>query len=305
MLKIKSFLFSFLLVFGVAHAEQRVDSDYFPKNKTSYFKGKVSPKVFIDEAHNNFHTFSGRYAPFVKVLESDGYIVKKASDKFSKNSLSKINILVIANPLSDENKSNWSLPNYPAFTRKETESIFHWVKNGGSLLLIADHMPWPKASEDLAAIFGFHFNNGFVEILGKRKQFFSLEDNSLATHPITKGIKPTDSVSKIQGFMGQAFLAPVDAKPLLIFTKPAVSYMPSEPFAIDESTPTIPVTNWLQGATLEFGKGRVAVFGEAGMFTAQVSSEGDETWTMGFNTEGAEQNERFLLNTMLWLSNEL
>jgi hypothetical protein len=39
-----------------------------------------------------------------------------------------------------------------------------------------------------------------------------------------------------------------------------------------------------KGALLEVGKGRIAVFGEAGMFTAQIVTEDKETWKMGIKT---------------------
>jgi hypothetical protein len=54
------------------------------------------------------------------------------------------------------------------------------------------------------------------------------------------------------------------------------------------------------GALLTFGKGRVAVFGEAAMFTAQVS--GEQRRPMGMNMPTAAQNPQFLLNVMRWLS---
>ena len=40
-----------------------------PAYKKSY------PRVVFDEAHNNFHTTTGRYKPFVDLISSDGYNV--------------------------------------------------------------------------------------------------------------------------------------------------------------------------------------------------------------------------------------
>ena len=56
-----------------------------------------------------------------------------------------------------------------------------------------------------------------------------------------------------------------------------------------------------KGALLEVGKGRMAVFGEAGMFTAQIVTEDNETWKMGMNADTALQNQQLLLNIMRWL----
>jgi hypothetical protein len=255
---------------------------------------------------SNFHTLEGRYQPFAKVLRSDGYVVKNNMQQFSTKSLKQVDILVIANALrSEKNIDNQDLPNFSAFTRKEVEAVFHWVKNGGSLLLIADHLPWPKAANSLATMFGFQFNNGYVEVVGNSEQYLELADGSLAKHNIIKGLGKTQSIHRVRGFMGQGFLIPPNAKPLLVFSKKAIAYMPSKAWGFTEQTPIISATGWYQGATLDFHKGRVAVFGEAGMFTAQIGSDDHEQWKMGLNAKGAEQNEQFLLNTLHWLSKKL
>ena len=61
----------------------------------------------------------------------------------------------------------------------------------------------------------------------------------------------------------------------------------------------------LQGAVLRFGKGRVAVFGEAAMFSAQEWITKDERVLMGMNRPDAAQNPQFLLNVMHWLSGSI
>ncbi len=47
------------------------------------------------------------------------------------------------------------------------------------------------------------------------------------------------------------------------------------------------------GAILKFGKGKVAVFGEAAMFTAQIVNSNVK---VGFNSEYAPHNVQFTLN---------
>ena len=56
----------------------------------------------------------------------------------------------------------------------------------------------------------------------------------------------------------------------------------------------------MQGALVRHGRGRVAVFGEAAMFSAQLS--GPEERPMGMNHPSAAQNYRFALNVLRWLS---
>jgi len=79
--------------------------------------------------------------------------------------------------------------------------------------------------------------------------------------------------------------------------------MPSKHWDLTEKTPTLSINKWHQGATLEFHKGRVVVFGEAAMFTAQYRAK-DKKWS-GLKAKGAEQNEQFLLNIMHWLSRKI
>lgn len=56
----------------------------------------------------------------------------------------------------------------------------------------------------------------------------------------------------------------------------------------------------LQGAVLRFGRGRVALFGEAAMFTAQLA--GPTRKPVGMNAPEAGQNAQFVLNLLHWLS---
>jgi len=285
------------------NAQQQGDMSFKPKNTIRTFSQEQSPLVLLDEAHHNFHTMDGRYRPFVNILKSDGYLVKKNKEPFTKERLAHADILIISNALNVKNVKNWSLPNYSAFSRDEIEVVYQWVKNGGSLFLIADHMPFPEAAEDLAAIFGFQFNNGYARDLNNKKQLFNKSSGTLVDHPILKGTGVKEEVKSVKAFTGQAFLSPSNAKPLLVFGDSATSRMPKKSWKFNDDTPEISVKNWHQGATLEFDKGRVIVFGEAAMFTAQVSGKAKRK--MGVIAKGAEQNEQFLLNIMLWLSREI
>jgi hypothetical protein len=62
---------------------------------------------------------------------------------------------------------------------------------------------------------------------------------------------------------------------------------------------------YLQGAILKEGQGRVAVFGEAAMFSAQVMPSATPPFRFGFNASGAEQNKQFILNLLHWLAGVL
>ncbi|MHC4507963.1 MAG: hypothetical protein ACYTAO_03255 [Planctomycetota bacterium] len=51
---------------------------------------------------------------------------------------------------------------------------------------------------------------------------------------------------------------------------------------------------------MKVDNGRVAVFGEAAMFSAQLA--GPKQRPMGMNASDAEQNHQLLLNVMHWLT---
>ncbi|CAK0752786.1 conserved exported hypothetical protein [Gammaproteobacteria bacterium] len=122
--------------------------------------------VFIDETHNNFHTKDGRYKPFSLLLENDGYTVTSISPTMGFISTLNANpkaVLVIANPVHSSNNPeiNWSDPIINAFPDEEMNVIEKWIKAGGSLMLIADHYPFPGAVDKLAQRFGFFMDNGY------------------------------------------------------------------------------------------------------------------------------------------------
>jgi hypothetical protein len=285
---------------GEGIAQQQVDKNFVPQPFSCKLCDSVSPIVAVDAAHYNYHTVDNRFAPFGKVLSADGFNVKSNNTTFTEESLTKFDVLVIANALSDKNSDNWDLPIYYAFTRGEIEAVYNWVINGGALFLIADHMPWPAASANLAEMFGFSFFNGYVEITGESEQFFSILENSLLPGPVVTS-EGESAIDRVQGFLGQGFLIPPKAIPVLKFTRPAVSWMPEKSWNIEDTTPYFDATNYYQGALLEVGTGRIAVFGEAGMFTAQIVTEDNETWEMGMNADNALQNQQLLINIMRWL----
>lgn len=80
----------------------------------------------------------------------------------------------------------------------------------------------------------------------------------------------------------------------------ALMVTPDTAWVFHESTPRRSVAGWLQGAALRVGKGRVAMFGEAAMFSAQLG--GPQHTPMGMNAPVAAENPQFLLNVLHWLT---
>jgi hypothetical protein len=254
----------------------------------------------VDASHHNFHTAAGRYKPFADLLRRDGYAVRGSDGLFTAESLRGVEILVISNALNERNREDWSLPTPSAFVDEEIRAVQEWVGAGGSLLLIADHMPFPGAVENLGAAFGLHFSNGMV---GQGPQLeatirFSRPEGGLADHLITRGRRESERVEFVVTFGGSAFQAPENAQPLLVFDESAISFTPEKAGNFGPGSPQEPVGGWLQGAVLHAGKGRLAVFGEAAMFSAQVAGP----IRFGMNSADAPHNAQFLLNVMHWLS---
>jgi hypothetical protein len=258
--------------------------------------------VLLDEAHYNFHTVAGRYAPFTKLLRKDGFRVEPQRAPLSAETLANARILVIANAQSEKTSSRgWTLPNPPAFTAEEISAVERWVRGGGSLLLIADHMPFPGAAETLAAAFGVYLSNGYATDASCATDEFVFRrvDGSLGRHPITEGRNRGERVDSVRSFTGSAFRITSGA-PLLRIARDAMVLMPVTAWQFSDSTPRFPAGGMLQGAAVPYGRGRLAVFGEAAMFSAQVS--GAERRPMGMNAPRAGENPRFLLNVMHWLA---
>jgi hypothetical protein len=86
-------------------------------------------------------------------------------------------------------------------------------------------------------------------------------------------------------------------------TGDAVSWMPKSACKLEAGSPNVSVKGWQQGAVLHYGKGRIAFFGEAAMFTAQLL--GPRQDPMGLNNPRARQNQQFLLNVVHWLTGVL
>jgi hypothetical protein len=170
-------------------------------------------------------------------------------------------------------------------------------------------MPLAGAAASLAAAFGVEFNDGFA-VAGFRTEAearanfmqpvcFTAASGSLRAHPVTSVALPGGRIDHVCTFSGQAFQAGPDARPLLVLPAGFLSLMPEKAWRFTPQTARVPVGGWLQGATLLPGRGRLAVFGEAAMFTAQITEDGRR---MGMNATEADQNANFVRNVVAWLA---
>jgi hypothetical protein len=279
-------------VSAVVAGQQVPDTEFQPAIPKPAFLPQRGPVVLLDEAHFNFHTATGRYLPFAELLRRDGYVVTPSARLFTADALRGASVLVVSNALNERNQTDWSPPNPPAFTPIEVEAVRDWVSVGGALLLIADHKPFAGAAEDMGRAFGIRFLDGAVlRKGGAGPMVFHKTDGTLTDHPITKGI------DEVATFTGSSFQMDAPGQPLLVLGAETYS------FAAPDDPRPVPVSGGLQGAVLQFGKGKVAVFGEAAMFSAQLA--GPNKVPMGMNAPAAKQNPQFLLNVVHWLTGVL
>jgi hypothetical protein len=252
--------------------------------------------VYVDAAHSNFHTIDNRFLPFAKLVRSGGFEVVSSTQQFSQESLTNCDILVIANANHPDNNPESGFGK-SAFAEDEIIAVEKWVSDGGSLLLIADHMPFSGAASELAAAFGFQFNDGFAFQRPQTGIFsFSKEDQGLGSHQITNNLE------SIWTFTGQAFTIPDSSISLMSFDERHIQLLPEIPWQFTEDTPLENISGMSQGAILNYGDGKVAMFGEAAMFTAQLA--GPNQFKAGFNYPEATDNWRFILNLLYWLAGD-
>ena len=135
----KKIYFLFFVLFTIViKAQQIPDSSYVPNILNKTYPNLNGTTIYIDEAHNNFHTKDNRFLAFANVLKADGYKVKSFTREFTAESLKEIKILVISNALAADARGPFVIPTKSAFSKKEVKCLNKWVKNGGSLFLIAD-----------------------------------------------------------------------------------------------------------------------------------------------------------------------
>ncbi len=283
-------------------AQQVADPDFDPHVANPAYT-KKHPKVFIDEAHHNFHTASGRYKPFADLIGSDGYEVTPNKQKFSKETLQGCDVLVISNALGALAMGSPEASS-PAFSDEECDAVREWVRAGGNLLLIADHSPMGAANEKLGLRFGVGMSKGYTGDPANHDQEtgsatfirYDPDNKLLGDHPIIRGRNASEKISRVIAFTGQSLVGPKGSVAFMRLSDTAVDLTRASQGSEQKETSA---AGHAQGIALKFGKGRVVVMGEAGMLSAQLA--GPRKMKFGMNRPGID-NRQLALNIMHWLS---
>ena len=297
---------------GAASAQQQAgDLDWRPTVVSPAYHGEA-PLIRLDEGHGGVQSLANRYAGFAALMRADGYRLDAAHERFdTPGVLDGVTIVVISNPQPlDPAQAS-------AFDAAEIEALARWVEGGGSLLLAADHAPHGAAAEALGARFGVTMGKGYAFQLADARVNATLTypRQALADHPIIEGRNPGETVRTVRTFTGQSLKGPPGATVLIAMSSDAMEAPNLEaleeiarrlrageaPSAVvsELARPALPA----QALAFDFGHGRVAVLGEAGMLTAQIVrfDDGRPPVRFGLNTEGHD-DQQFALNLMHWLS---
>lgn len=291
-----------------AQVRQVADSTFVPKVPEPAF---AHLRVLFDEAHENFHTLAGRYQAFGALMKADGCELTSNHEPFSAERLAGFDVLVIANALGDLPDSASAAPTDPsAFTAGEIEAVYRWVRDGGALLLIADHAPFGSAAAALGARLGVEMSQGYtadsLQAAGPGSITnieFTRARGTLGAHPIMEGRTEPERVDRIVAFTGQSLRGPEGSAPLMVLSTDAIDIPPEAVGLSPDSMMALsaPAQGRSMAVALEIGSGRAVVQGEAGMLSAQiVLRPGQEPSKFGMNQSGLD-NQQYALNVMRWL----
>lgn len=192
----------------------------------------------------------------------------------------------------------------PAFTENECDTVEHWVSEGGGLLLVVDHPPYPAAARKLAQRFGVEVRNATTLDPTPENHFrtpstlvFSRANGLLGDHAITRGSDATKRINAIMTFAGSSLAGPPGSATLLRLSEAVYDQFFESPGAPEQR---MSGRGRAQGIALQFRRGRVVVLGEAAIFRTEIL---DDSLAQGAQAEFG--NHHFALNIIDWLSGRL
>lgn len=315
-----------------ARAQVQVpDSTYVPTVARPAFT-KRHPVVMVDEAHHNHFTAGGYYRGLAALLEADGLRVVPGTQPFSPALLRTCDVLVVAGALGDARAGVPAARN-SAFRPAECDAVRDWVREGGSLLLVADPAPYASAMDSLGRRFGVEMGKAFVldtrrvdaEMNNQGCIAHRRDQGALGDHAILRGRNRDERVDHVVAFSGQSLTGPPGSRGLLVLGRSSWD-VPFTPDARRETDPRLraradtssvpmtpgsaPAMGRFQGVAFAFGKGRVVALGEGSMLSAQfllgpeALRRGRDRLRIGLNRPDLD-NEKFALNVLRWLGRAL
>lgn len=240
-----------------------------------------SPLILVDRGHNNWFWRPDETDPVMhEYLIESGFQVQSNEGAFTRKMLGGVQIVQTGNAFPPGDNEDWSQPVSSAFSKGEIKLLQEWVREGGSLLVVLEHMPFPAAYADLLRAFGVEVSDGFALDGVKLEDLsqagvadagylvFHREDGLLADHPILNGTSGLEKIDFVTTDVGAAFRLPEGAVSLVTLGAGSVSLETRNSWVFDEKTIYREVTGWSQAGIIEYGRGWVAVLGDSFLFTA-------------------------------------
>ncbi len=271
------------------------------------FDSANAPNVLFDAGHENFHNIHTTYEPFATLLKNDGVLIREHQGLFTENSLTNIDLLIIANAWAPEQKEGGVTS---AFSESEIQVLTDWIRKGGSLWLIADHDPFGGAASYLASALGVGMASvRTVDTLRVNPEIgrntwleYTQENGGLGQHSILQGDSPESAIKRVITFTGQSLSFDSTWTSILRLSQSAQNYY-TRADASSASTDTstyYAVPGQSQLIARKYGDGRIVIAGEAAMFTAQEVRIFFKTIHFGFNYQGYD-NKKLAVNIIHWL----
>ena len=163
-------------------------------------------------------------------------------------------------------------------------------------------MPFAGAASELASAFEVKFHDGFAgDTLQSGMELFTRASKELSNNPVTDGFRAGMKVDSVVSITGQAMELSDRYTNVLKLGPSWISLQPDTAWQFTSNTESLSMAGQSQGGIAEFGQGRVIMWGEAAMFTAQVVQSGGQTFNAGMNMPQAKSNYKLALNLMQWL----
>lgn len=292
------------------------DPDFDARVARPLFGAARGPRLSIDEAHRNLHTTSGTYARLADLARSDGFRVTPSSGPFTPEALAGVDLMVVANARPPAGAT----ADAPAFAPADVTALADWVGGGGAVLLVVDHPPFAAPSAALAARFGVVVVPGHAKdsahgdavLGGPFVLVFDRDAGLLGDHAILRGRDETEGIRRVVTFGGSGLVfadPPPAALGGLTRLLPFAATARWVPASEDDGPATgESLAGGAQAVALDFGRGRVVIAAEAGVFSAQVlrgeairAQLGRDEVRIGM-TRTDSDNRQFVLNVLRWLA---
>lgn len=297
----------------LAQDRQTAVTEYTYTNENPAYEAQRGPRIVIHR-YVSPYLQRGAFEPFAALAETDGFQAQWLDGPLTAERLADTEILAIVNAYSRSGAGDYrrySTMDVPSiYSEEELDLIVSWVKEGGALLLLADHSPFAGGTIALASRFGAVYMTGHAlrsDSISENKHVNidfrrtpeGPNQGKLNAHPIADGALGLGKIEHFFAFGGQAIIPPAGATNLLQIPQgfeAILTFRLTEEFY---SAPRIDAGGLSQGMAMTFGEGRVAIFGEAGGFTAQRIDDGEP---FGLTDPDADENAEFVLSTLRWLA---